>query len=199
MALSESNPQLTEDAIVEGLRQTGTIRIKAEESLFKTFDYFIKEGIRNHSLTREESFDAYSDTVLSAIDKINDGTFEGRSSLKTWIYRIFQNKCVDLLRKKSTNKQSIHQTQEISGLLYMLSDNARTIVQKMMENTDMELLMKRLQQLGEQCKKMLLAWADGLPDREIATLLEYKTADVVKTSRLRCMEKLRQQYKDHKS
>lgn len=199
MALSDSNPQLTEDAIVEGLMQNGISKTKAEETLFRKFDYFINEGIRNYSLTREDSFDAYSDTILSAIGSINDGSFEGRSSLKTWLFRIFQNKCVDLLRKKSTNKYSVHNTQEISGMLNMLPDNARNIVQQLLERTDMDLLMRRLQELGEQCKRMLLFWADGYPDKEIAGMLEYKTADVVKTSRLRCMEKLRQLYKDHKS
>ena len=37
-------------------------------------------------------------------------------------------------------------------------------------------------------------FADGYNDKEIATAMEYKTADVVKTSRLRCLDKLRQLY-----
>ncbi len=35
----------------------------------------------------------------------------------------------------------------------------------------------------------------GIMYKEIAPLLEYKSSDVVKTSRLRCLEKLRQLYK----
>jgi RNA polymerase sigma-70 factor (ECF subfamily) len=41
---------------------------------------------------------------------------------------------------------------------------------------------------------MLLLWADGYSDKDIAGLMEYKTPDVVKTTRLRCLEKLKQLY-----
>jgi RNA polymerase sigma-70 factor (ECF subfamily) len=64
-----------------------------------------------------------------------------------------------------------------------------------MEKNDWDLLHDKLNEIGENCRKLLLSWADGYPDKEIAALLEYKTADVVKTSRLRCLEKLRQSYK----
>ena len=84
-------------------------------------------------------------------------------------------------------------------MLYQLTDTARSVIQEMMERTDKELLFRRLSEIGEMCRKILLFWADGYPDKEIAVLVEYKTADVVKTSRLRCMEKLRQLYKENKS
>ena len=199
MATGDAISQTNESEIVDGLMQNGAERTKAEEHLFSRFSYFIQEGSRKFSLTHEESFDAYSDTIISAIDKIVSKSFEGRSSLKTWVYQIFHNKCVDLLRKKSTNKYSVHNTQEISGMLYQLTDTARSVIQEMMERTDKELLFRRLSEIGEMCRKILLFWADGYPDKEIAVLVEYKTADVVKTSRLRCMEKLRQLYKENKS
>jgi hypothetical protein len=48
--------------------------------------------------------------------------------------------------------------------------------------------------LGESCRKLLALFADGFSDQEIAVAMEYKTAEVVKTSRLRCIDKLRQSY-----
>ncbi len=38
-------------------------------------------------------------------------------------------------------------------------------------------------------------WGENYSDKEIASFLQYKTADVVKTSRLRCLERLRKLYK----
>jgi len=197
MVSGNISPSLTEKEIADGLLQSGIIRNRAEEQLFRKYDYFIKEGIRKYSLSEDESFDAYSDSILSAILKITNRSFEGRSSLKTWIFQIFHNKCVDLLRKRSTNKSSVHQTVEITDMLHLLSDSARSVVQRMMDSSDRELLGRRLKEIGEQCRKLLLFWADGYPDKEIVVLMEYKTADVVKTSRLRCMEKLRQLYKSN--
>ncbi len=183
-----------EREIIDSIQQAGTERKKGEERLFNRFAYLIKEGIYKYSLLQEEAFDLYSDTIISAIEKIADHSFQQRSSLKTWVYQIFHNKYVDLLRKKSTNKNSIHKTLSISDLLLQVSDASKTIVQELVDKTDWEALRQKLNQLGDNCKQMLLLWAEGYTDKEIAGSMEYKTSDVVKTSRLRCLEKLRQLY-----
>jgi RNA polymerase sigma factor (sigma-70 family) len=183
-----------EREIIDSIRQNGGERKKGEERLFNRYAYLIKEGIHKYSLLREEAFDLYSDTIISAIEKIADGSFQGRSSLKTWIFQIFHNKYVDLLRKKTTNKGSIHRTLSITELLSQISDHSKTVIQELMEKTDWEVLRQRLVQVGENCRRMLMLWADGYSDKEIASAMEYKTADVVKTTRLRCLEKLRHLY-----
>jgi len=107
-----NKPTLSTDEreIIDSIAQNGTERKKGEERLFNRYAYFIKEAVYKYSLSEEDGFDLYSDTIISAIEKIANGSFQGRSSLKTWLYSIFHNKYVDLLRKKTTNKNSIHQT-----------------------------------------------------------------------------------------
>jgi RNA polymerase sigma-70 factor (ECF subfamily) len=180
--------------IIDHLRQNGSNRRKAEDELFKRYVYFVREGINKYGLSEDEAFDVYSDTILSAIEKITNGLFQGRSSLKTWIYRIFHNKCVDQIRKLTTNKNKIHRTTPVSDGLLHLSDSAKSVVQQLIERSDMELLRARLNELGDNCRKLLMQFADGYSDREIAVSMDYKTPEVVKTSRLRCLEKLRQSY-----
>ena len=192
-----NKPTLSADEreIIDSITQNGAGRKKGEERLFNRYAYFIREAVYKYSLPEEDAFDLYSDTIISAIEKIASGSFQGRSSLKTWLYSIFHNKYVDLLRKKTTNKNSIHHTLSISDLLLQVSDHSKTIVQKLVDKTDWEILRERLVQVGESCRQMLLLWADGYSDKDIAGLMEYKTSDVVKTSRLRCLEKLKQLYR----
>jgi len=185
----------TDREIIHNLLQDNGNRRKGEDQLFNSYAYFVKEGARKYRLPDEDAFDAYSDTILSAIEKITNGSFEGRSSLKTWLYQIFHNKCVDLLRKKTTNKSSIHQTASITELLYQLSDNSKSVIQRLVDQSDISLLKQRLNELGNPCRELLHLSADGYSDKEIAHTMSYKSADVVKTSRLRCMERLRQLYK----
>lgn len=170
------------------------LRRKGEEDLFNRYAYLIPEGIKKNHLLRDEAFDAYSDTVITAIDQIIKGSFQGRSSLKTWLSQIFHNKCVDLLRKKTTNKQSIHHTASVTDMLFQLSDDAKSVIQKLADKADCDLLRLKLNELGETCRQLLMLSADGYSDKEIAAAMEYKTADVVKTSRLRCLDRLRQLY-----
>ncbi len=185
-----------EREIIDGLLQTGTSRRKSEELLFSRYAYFVQEAHHKYSLQHDETLDAYCEAVLSVLDEITKGHFEGRSSLKTYIYKIFHNKCVDLVRKKTTNKSSVHHTALITDMLHQVSDSSRSIIQQLIDKADWENLKQKLNQLGENCRQMLLLWADGYSDKEIALSLEYKTADVVKTSRLRCLEKLKQLYKN---
>ena len=64
----------------------------------------------------------------------------------------------------------------------------------MADRSDFDVLRTRLNELGDNCRKMLALFADGYTDKEIAVAMDYKTAEVVKTSRLRCLERLRQSY-----
>jgi RNA polymerase sigma factor (sigma-70 family) len=181
--------------ILNNLSSTGATRLRTEELLFNKYKYFIREGVLKYHIKEEESFDAYCEALLAFIREHQNGRFEGRSSLKTYLYKIFLNKCVDLVRKNSTNKRSVFQTSMISDRLEQLSDSSRSILQQLIDKADHSLLRQQIQLLAENCQKILMYWADNFSDREIAVELEYKSADVVKTSRLRCLEKLKLLYK----
>ena len=187
----------SDEDIISNLLQNGRARVRGEEDLFNSYSYFIREGMHKYSITQEDAFDAYSDTILSAIPKIQDRSFEGRSSLKTWLFQIFHNKCVDLVRKNATHKNKVHKTQEVSDMIVHLSDTSKSIIQQLVEKADWDKLKRKLNEIGQNCKDLLMLSADGYTDREIVEMMTYKTADVVKTTRLRCLEKLRQLYKNN--
>jgi RNA polymerase sigma factor (sigma-70 family) len=192
---SSGSFRFTDQEIIDQLRLGGLDKRRSEEQLFNRFAYFIREGMTKHALSEDESFNAYSDTILAALENINKTHFEARSSLKTYLYQIFHNKCVDLLRKRTTNKNSVHRPETISDRLMHISDSARSIVQKLIDKADWNRLREKLNELEEKCRQLLTYWGENYSDKEIASLLQYKTADVVKTSRLRCLERLRKLYK----
>lgn len=192
---SRGLPAYSEEQLIENLRAEGATKRKSEDQLFSTYSYFIREGMHKYSLPEEEAFEAYADSLLAAIDQLKKSAFENRSSLKTWLYQIFLNKCVDLLRKKSTNKNSVHRKVSVDDWLLELSDSSKSVIQKLADKADWELLQQKLNELGENCRQLLVMAADGYSDKEISATMNYKTADVVKTSRLRCLERLRKLYK----
>lgn len=180
--------------IIRKLTEAGNNKRKGEDALFSRFSYFIKVAMDRYHLTEDDSFDAYSDTIISAIESITTGQFGNRSSLKTYLFKVFHNKCVDILRKSTTNKSSVNHTIAIGDMLAGLSDGAKSIVQKIIEQSDYEAIKKKLRELGENCSSLLMLFAEGYTDKEISNRMEYKSPDVVKTSRLRCLDRLRKMY-----
>jgi len=187
------SPTSDEEILNNLLRET-IDRKRGEEQLFSKYAYFVQQSMHKYSFSEEDAFTLYADTIISAIPRIIDGSFERRSSLKTWLYQIFHNKCVDQVRRNTTNKSSVHRTSSIPDAFLNLADSARLIVQEMMAKGDRDLIRLRLNEIGDNCRQMLLHWAEGFSDKEIAATMNYKSADVVKTSRLRCLEKLRHLY-----
>jgi RNA polymerase sigma factor (sigma-70 family) len=187
---------LSEAELIDGLRAGGANRRLCENTLYDRYAYLIREGARTHRLDEEETASAYADSVLSVINQIVTGRFEGRSSLKTYFYQLFTNKCVDAIRKKTTNRESVHQQGvELDGTLLQLPDETRSVIQQLIAQYDAEQLRERMKLLGDRCRSMLMAWAEGFSDEDLAQEHQYNSAAVAKTSRLRCLDKLREIYR----
>lgn len=177
-----------------GIRAGGTQRRLYENKLYEKYDYLIADGTRKHRLTEDECASAYSDAILTVLDHITGSRFEGRSELKTYLYQIFSNKCVDAIRKRTTNRSSVHDAFSLDDSLMQLPDEARSAVQQLIAQSDVENLYRHLGELGDKCKTMILSWGEGYSDDEIAQTLGYNSGAVAKTSRLRCLEKLRERW-----
>lgn len=180
--------------LLAGIRAGGALRRTSENQLYEKYAYLIDTGVRNHKLTDDECASAYSDAILAVFEHVSTGRFEGRSELKTYLHQLFSNKCVDAIRKKTTNRSSVHNAFSIDDSLMQLPDATRSIVQQLIARSDVERLHQYLHELGEKCRTMVLAWGEGFGDDEIAVTLGYLSAAVAKTSRLRCLDKLRDRY-----
>jgi RNA polymerase sigma factor (sigma-70 family) len=176
--------------IIDGLMNNHQQRDRFEKEFYLRYEYFIREGCRKYHLTYEDSFSAYSDAVLSAIHNIVNKRFDSRVTLKTYLFQIFHNKCVDLFRKISNNKGLVHRSSLTPELLSHLPDAVHTIIEKLIDQEKISLVTKYLDAIDEKCRDILLLSADGYTDKEIAEKLAYNSPAVAKTTRLRCREKV---------
>lgn len=187
-----SNRSTAEQDLINGLRAGGPQRRLHENRLYEQFFYFIRQGMGKYNLPEEAAASVYSDTIIGVIQNVISGKFEGRASLKSYAYQIFANKCVDVIRKETTIKQGVHHTAPLDSLAAELPDRSRTVVQELIRKNEWSLMLEKLKEVGEKCRQVLLLFEDGYSDKEIAALMQYNSAEVVKTSRLRCLEKLRE-------
>lgn len=178
--------------ILQGLQSDTRQRYAFERDLYNRYSYFIGEGAARYKLSDDDSFSAYSDAVLSFIQNVSSGRFDGRSSVKTYLFQIFSNKCIDLVRKNTTNKQQVNQSAGSPELLTQLPDEARAVIEKLIDQQKLAAVKQQVTQLGDKCRDVLLLFEEGYTDKQVAEELSYSTAAVVKTTRLRCLEKLRE-------
>lgn len=181
--------------IINGLHVGNMQRAHFEKVFYLQYRYFIEEGARKYNLAADDSFSAYSDAVLSAIQNIRNNNFNNQASLKTYLFQIFCNKCIDLARKKTTNRAKVHQAAGDPELLTHLPDATKTIIEKLIDRQRIMAIKQYLDVIGKKCKDVLLLFEDGYSDNEIAEKLAYNTAAVAKTTRLRCLEKIKEKIK----
>ena len=190
------NKVLKDDALLQGLQAGTTQRRLYENKLYEKYHYLVREACFKHKISQDDAESAYSDAILIVIEHVVSRRFEGRSELKTYLTQIFTNKCVDSIRKNTTNKAEVHTNSiGLEDALAWLPDETQSAVRKLIVESEIETLQQRLRALGDKCREMILAWGEGYTDEEIAQTMGYNTAAVAKTSRLRCLEKLKEKYK----
>src|SRR5438046_1660459 len=135
--------------ILNGLLTTDGERARFEKALYQQYKYFIEEGSRKYQLNYDDSFSAYSDAVLSTIRNITNQSFNNESSLKTYLFQIFSNKCIDLIRKRTTNKQRVHQYVVEPELFNHLPDVTKSVIEKLMDQQKLMAIKQYLEVIGE--------------------------------------------------
>jgi RNA polymerase sigma factor (sigma-70 family) len=190
-----SRNTLSDENIINGISGDGILQRTTENKLYEQFFYFIKDATFKHKLSEDEAASLYTDAILAFIENVKNKRFEGKSAVKTYLYQIFSNKCVDFLRKTATNKMSVHETQQIQDWILVMPDDAKSALQKLISEHEVEVLKGKIKLLGEKCQQMLMAWGEGFSDNKIAEELGYQSSNVAKVSRLRCLDKLKELYK----
>jgi RNA polymerase sigma-70 factor (ECF subfamily) len=192
MTLLIKQEHFAEQEILNNLRSPVRIlRMRGEEQLFKNYSYFMRVGINKYPLCEDCLSDAYSDTILAAIDTITNRTFQEKSSLKTFLFQIFKNKCIDALRKKAARRNSVHKTLAIDSVQMLVSDPSQSVIEKLIETAEIDKLKQQFKKLCDKKQRLLQLLAEGYTDKEIAVEMNFKTRSVVKTCRLRCIHSLR--------
>ncbi|MCU0469371.1 MAG: hypothetical protein MUF58_12290 [Arcicella sp.] len=113
---------LSDEAILKGIIGDGILQRTTENKLYEQFFYFIKDATFKHQLSEDEAASLYTDTIIAFIENVKNKRFEGKSAIKTYLYQIFSNKCVDFIRKTTTNKMSVHEAQPIQDWILSLKN-----------------------------------------------------------------------------
>ncbi len=94
------------------------------------------------------------------------GRFEGRSDIRTWVYRVSLNTCISAARKKKRN-ETLPLTMDID-----LFDENDT------DNRQVDLLHSRISRLQPFDRAIVLLWLENLNYEEIGQIVGISTKNV---------------------
>ena len=180
------NDNTKDQQIINGIKAGGIERQRWEGILFKEYQYLVTQS--KHKLEKDTLKYTYADAVMVLIQHILTEQFRGESKIKTYLHRIFHNKCVDALRKNSTNKVRRHHTEWIGDWGH-LSSRANSVLKNLINQEMVTNLAEGLGKLGERCKELLLLSAKGFTSKELAAMFDYKSAQAVRVIKNRCRKK----------
>jgi RNA polymerase sigma factor (sigma-70 family) len=171
--------------------------IKSEEEIWKGRIYWqFKSRIKGHCNNYFQHFDAtffenaYDDAFMALEVKIRKEDFELNSQLFTFFTSIFNYKYIDQQRRKKVNFDELDDLKINLSKLFAPSILDRLISQEHLEQTK-----KLLKKAGKNCLEIiLLHFSDQRPYKEIAELLQFKNADVVKKRKYTCMSRLYKEF-----
>ena len=121
--------------------------------------------------------DEVSDLFQEILVKLWKGfsSFEGRSDIKTWVYRVSLNTCITIDRKKK--RRAKNETLAMDINLYEDNDADTKQVKQIYE---------RINKLGVFDRAIILLWLEGIPYDEIGEIVGISTKNVsVKLVRIR--------------
>jgi RNA polymerase sigma factor (sigma-70 family) len=173
---------MTDEKLIEDILSGGSAMQLAAEWFYRENLKLVYKESASNRLGREDALDAYSDAVTALVENIRNRVFRGESKCSTYFIRIFSNKCIDIFRKKTTNKSK----ENTLSLEEMKIEPAESIVN---EEANINLSMY-FDELSEVCREVLMDWSDGFSMDDIAERNGLKNAHTARSKRYNCFQQL---------
>ncbi len=165
---------------------------KGDEDLFKElYDYYLDDFLRwasqIYALDRDEILDSYQEAISVLYMNAYSGKLQNLNvSLKTYLYAIGKNHIHNKI-KKNKNLALHEQIQDD------WQEGQDFISEEIELDENVYRLRKVLENIGEPCKTIIeLTFLQNLTNKSIANYLNYKSPDVLKTKKSRCLKIVKQ-------
>lgn len=168
---------------------------KAMERIYSEHrNEFIHWSIGKFGINEEEALDHYQEVITLFLEKVLNGTLENiDSSIKTYLFGIGKNRVFQSFDEKKRLEKHMDAVSEHYQFL-ISSDESLEAFRETRSKAAVA-----LNELGAACKELLqLFYFEKLSMSEIAARLGHKNEGVSRTTKKRCLEKIRLQMKDDK-
>jgi len=163
-----------------------------EEVYFKHRKEFVSWSIGKFGISEDDALDHYQDTLTIFFEKVMNGSItEIESTLKTYLFGIGKNRVrqqFDVSGRKEKYQEGLAEHYR-----FLAEDDQADVYEEVRDKT-----LQLFDEIGEGCKEILrLFYYEKRSMSEIAYIMGHKSEGVSRTTKKRCLEKIRSKVKDH--
>ena len=191
------NRQKTDLELVEEFTNGNTL---AFEELISRYEEKAYNLANRFTRNREDAEEVLQDVFTTVYRKI--GSFEGKSSFSSWLYRVTVNAALMKLRKRRQNRSVLIEDviSEVDTSVLLKTPERSNTDEKVFLLEMRSALHKAIQELPEEYRSVfILRDIDGLTSREVSKLLDVSVPAVksrLHRSRLMLRRSLAVEYRD---
>lgn len=177
---------MTDATVLAGIQAGGSARNEVLRRLYLLHMPMAASLITRNSGSKADAEDLFQDTIATFYQHVVDKTFEGRSSIKSYLYALLHNKWMNELKRRGLG-QKYQDMQKLAP-----EQPIETPVEAVLQKERAHLLQGLLAKLGESCRSLLrLRFFEYRAFKEIAEVMQYNTEQVAKTKQQKCLQRLR--------
>lgn len=166
--------------IIEGLKDRDT---KVLDYVYENFYQQIKVFVIKNSGSEEDAKDIYQDAILVIFKKASLENLTLSCSFSTYLYSVSRLLWLKQLEQKKQQKIIAEETDSFVEL-------DTSIAEIFEKNERYKLYQSHFQKLSYSCQKILELFLAGVPLKEIANILGFKSDQYAKKRKHQCKEKL---------
>lgn len=160
--------ELSDAALIEVCQQRGTKDDRPFQELFRRYQSVVWRVCYSYMRNRQDAEDLTQDVFLKVYRNLNQ--FEGRSSFKTWLYRVAINTCQNEIRRRGRRPQV---TETEMDIIAEIMPSAQSVEKAYQNRNRRELLAEALANLDMGASEILyMKDMEERPYNEIADMLD---------------------------
>ncbi|MBC7776741.1 MAG: sigma-70 family RNA polymerase sigma factor [Phycisphaerae bacterium] len=178
----------TDAQLIGTIQQGGPPQEQAIRHLYEQCFYMVRDGRGKYrQLDDEDLLTAYNSAIIAVRKQILNNAFRGESALATYLQKIFSNRCIDILRTKSSNRTV--PMEHIPDA----PDESQDLLSRWVREEQLEMVREKLKHLGGVCEKILhLSEYLDYTAQQIAEAIGFSNANSVNSKKYSCLQKLRE-------
>ncbi len=155
--------------------------------MYREYFSFLSRYIYTNSGNEQDAEDNFQEVMVAFVNLVKAGKFRGEASIKTFLFSLNKNIWLNELKRRGRALVREVKYDRLNEQPQLTPDIVMEVQQS--KNT----LLKALNELGENCRKILLLYYfENKSMKEIVSALPYQNEQVVRNKKSKCLKRLTQ-------